>query len=59
LFFVFISIQFKPLLEGILQTDKKLTEKAKELEKAEMERKRQADLAKLKQVIIEIIHIFT
>jgi hypothetical protein len=44
-------------LEGILQTDKKLTEKAKELEKAEMERKRQADLAKLKQVIIEIIHL--
>jgi hypothetical protein len=42
--------QFNPLLKSILLTDKKLTEQAKELEKTEMERQRQENLAKHQQV---------
>jgi hypothetical protein len=46
----FYIFQFNPLLNSILLTDKKLTEQAKELEKTEMERQRQENLAKHQQV---------
>ena len=47
--------QFKPLLESTLQADQKLEEGAKKLEKEQLERKRQEELAKQRQVIIKLI----
>ena len=42
--------QFKPRLESTLRADQKLEEGAKKLEQEKLERKRQEELAKLKEV---------
>lgn len=47
---MFITFQFKPLLENTLMMDKILTSEEKKRERAEMERKKKEEIAKQREV---------